>query len=128
MPYLAVNVCELIDSFFLQSFFSPLENSENCSDVLYETRTDLTLEYELQWSRGFLAIFQIEDAPDRIHSNDRAAIKQEIVGLMLKSPEHIQKQVALRDTRCVSFLQLYIEITKNYSFSALDAYVFFSYI
>ncbi|CAH1774646.1 unnamed protein product [Owenia fusiformis] len=34
----------------------------------------------------------IEDSGDKIHANDRVAIKQFIVGLMLKSPEHIQKQ------------------------------------
>lgn len=31
---------------------------------------------------------------DKIHDNDRNTIKQQIVGLMLKSPEQIQKQVS----------------------------------
>jgi hypothetical protein len=30
---------------------------------------------------------------DKIHANDRMAIKQHIVGLMLKSPEKVQNQV-----------------------------------
>lgn len=36
----------------------------------------------------------IEDVGDKIHANDRAAIKTSIVGLMLKSPEQIQKQLS----------------------------------
>lgn len=37
--------------------------------------------------------FQIEDEPNKIHDQDRVTVKQLIVGLMLKSPEQIQKQV-----------------------------------
>jgi len=36
----------------------------------------------------------IEDVGDKIHEADRATIKQTIVGLMLKSPEQIQKQLS----------------------------------
>ncbi|XP_052777226.1 exportin-2-like [Mya arenaria] len=36
----------------------------------------------------------IEDMPDKIHEQDRLTIKQLIVGLMLKSPEQIQKQLS----------------------------------
>uniref|UniRef100_A0A0B7B1D2 Exportin-2 n=2 Tax=Arion vulgaris TaxID=1028688 RepID=A0A0B7B1D2_9EUPU len=35
-----------------------------------------------------------EGFPDKIHSEDRDAIKQYIVGLMLKSPEQVQKQLS----------------------------------
>lgn len=38
--------------------------------------------------------FQTEDEGDKIHRNDRTTIKQRIVGLMLKSPDQIQKQVS----------------------------------
>lgn len=37
---------------------------------------------------------KVEDAPNKIHDQDRLAVKQLIVGLMLKSPEQIQKQVS----------------------------------
>lgn len=36
----------------------------------------------------------IEDQPDRIHAQDRSAIKCQIVCLMLSSPEMIQKQLS----------------------------------
>lgn len=35
-----------------------------------------------------------EDCTDKIHTNDRAILKETIVGLMLKSPEQIQKQLS----------------------------------
>ncbi|CAN7996022.1 unnamed protein product [Ixodes hexagonus] len=35
-----------------------------------------------------------EDGVDRIHSNDRNTVKELIVGLMLRSPEQIQKQLS----------------------------------
>ncbi|XP_052087731.1 exportin-2-like isoform X2 [Mytilus californianus] len=35
-----------------------------------------------------------EDGGDKIHRNDRTTIKQRIVGLMLKSPDQIQKQLS----------------------------------
>jgi exportin-2 (importin alpha re-exporter) len=35
-----------------------------------------------------------EDEGDKIHENDRSLVKQHIVGLMLKSPEQIQKQLS----------------------------------
>uniref|UniRef100_A0A131Y3V5 Exportin-2 n=1 Tax=Ixodes ricinus TaxID=34613 RepID=A0A131Y3V5_IXORI len=35
-----------------------------------------------------------EDGADRIHSNDRNTVKELIVGLMLRSPEQIQKQLS----------------------------------
>jgi exportin-2 (importin alpha re-exporter) len=38
--------------------------------------------------------FQDDDAGDRIHAQDREAIKQLIVNLMLHSPEAIQKQLS----------------------------------
>ena len=38
--------------------------------------------------------FQIEDTPDKIHSDDRERIKQNIVNLMLTSPPSIQKQLS----------------------------------
>lgn len=38
--------------------------------------------------------FQEEDQPDHIHANDRLAIKNLIVRLMLNSPEAIQKQLS----------------------------------
>lgn len=38
--------------------------------------------------------FQDDDAGDRIHMQDREAIKQLIVNLMLHSPEAIQKQLS----------------------------------
>ena len=42
----------------------------------------------------YVCIFvQIEETPDKIHQDDRNTIKQEVVGLMLKSPEQVQKQV-----------------------------------
>ena len=40
-----------------------------------------------------MIVVQIDDVGNKIHDNDRNAIKQTIVGLMLKSPEQIQKQV-----------------------------------
>ncbi len=46
--------------------------------------------------RGYNLLFlfyQIEDVGDKIHATDRALIKEKIVGLMLSSPEQIQKQV-----------------------------------
>ena len=42
----------------------------------------------------YIAMFQIEDEPNKIHDQDRQTVKQLIVGLMLKSPEQIQKQVS----------------------------------
>lgn len=39
-------------------------------------------------------LFQDDDAGDRIHAQDREAIKQLIVNLMLHSPEAIQKQLS----------------------------------
>ena len=39
-------------------------------------------------------MFQDDDAGDRIHAQDREAIKQLIVNLMLHSPEAIQKQLS----------------------------------
>ena len=38
-------------------------------------------------------IFQIEDVGDKIHQDDRNTVKENIVGLMLRSPEQVQKQV-----------------------------------
>ncbi|KAJ8305405.1 hypothetical protein KUTeg_015950 [Tegillarca granosa] len=38
----------------------------------------------------------VEDTPDKIHQQDRTLIKQMIVGLMLKSPEQIQKQMTTK--------------------------------
>lgn len=38
--------------------------------------------------------FQDEDGNDRIHSDDRNAVKQVIVNLMLVSPEAILKQLS----------------------------------
>ncbi|XP_046365033.2 exportin-2-like [Haliotis rufescens] len=35
-----------------------------------------------------------DEAGDKVHTGDRTAIKQHIVGLMLKSPEQIQKQLS----------------------------------
>lgn len=39
-------------------------------------------------------IFQEEDAVDRIHTEDRIAIKKSIINLMLHSPDSIQKQLS----------------------------------
>lgn len=39
-------------------------------------------------------LFQDDDAGDRIHAQDREAIKRLIVNLMLHSPEAIQKQLS----------------------------------
>ncbi|XP_041358734.1 exportin-2-like [Gigantopelta aegis] len=38
--------------------------------------------------------WKMEGVDDKIHPDDRTAIKQHIVGLMLKSPEQIQKQLS----------------------------------
>lgn len=38
-------------------------------------------------------VFQTEDGGDKSYAQDRNTIKQLIVGLMLKSPDQIQKQV-----------------------------------
>ncbi len=40
-----------------------------------------------------MLIAQVEDVGDKIHASDRTVIKEKIVGLMLSSPEQIQKQV-----------------------------------
>lgn len=37
---------------------------------------------------------QTEEGADKILENDRTIIRQNIVGLMLKSPDKIQKQVS----------------------------------
>ena len=50
-----------------------------------ELRTNLALRSVI--------VVQIDDVVNKVHDNDRNAIKQTIVGLMLKSPEQIQKQV-----------------------------------
>lgn len=44
--------------------------------------------------------FQVDEATDRIHVDDRSQIRAQIVELMLNSPESIQKQVKifLRDS------------------------------
>lgn len=39
-------------------------------------------------------MFQDEDGNDKIHQEDREAVKQNIVNLMLVSPEAIQKQLS----------------------------------
>jgi len=41
-----------------------------------------------------LLFFQEEDSADRIHSQDRDAIKKLIINLMLHSPDSIQKQLS----------------------------------
>lgn len=38
-------------------------------------------------------LLQTEDGVDKIHANDRNIVKESIIGLMLRSPEQIQKQV-----------------------------------
>lgn len=38
--------------------------------------------------------WRVDDGTDKIHEQDRTTIKQQIVGLMLKSPEQIQKQLS----------------------------------
>ena len=38
-------------------------------------------------------VLKVDGEADKIHSADRQAIKQHIVGLMLKSPERVQNQV-----------------------------------
>ncbi len=37
---------------------------------------------------------QSEDSDDRIHAEDRAAVKSGLVDLMLKSPPSVQKQLS----------------------------------
>lgn len=41
----------------------------------------------------FVKILQDDEALDRIHGDDRTAIKTLIIDLMLKSPEAVQKQL-----------------------------------
>lgn len=62
--------------------------------------------------------FQTEDEGDKIHRNDRTTIKQRIVGLMLKSPDQIQKQVS-------PFL--HSSVTRNY-FSSCQVYLQFAQV
>ena len=45
----------------------------------------------------YCIFLQVEDTDDKIHPQDRQTVKQLIVGLMLKSPEQIQKQVTTID-------------------------------
>ena len=47
-----------------------------------------------QMARFDIILFWSFVSDDKIHSTDRTAIKQTIVGLMLKSPEQIQKQLS----------------------------------
>ena len=51
---------------------------------------------------------QNEDGVDRVHANDRLTVRNTIVGLMLKSPDKIQKQVNL-------FLKFKINIMEDWT-------------
>jgi len=52
---------------------------------------------------------QTDEEGDKIHADDRALVKQNIVGLMLKSPEQIQKQVPTYRTHVLHTSVLYTD-------------------
>ena len=56
-------------------------------------QTDQTKCFNCVFYHEYFFLHQIEDVGDRIHEDDRNMVKQTVVGLMLKSPEKIQKQV-----------------------------------
>lgn len=51
-----------------------------------------------------MIVYQVDGEGNNIHDADRLAIKQHIVGLMLKSHEQVQKQVSVTSqssSKCV---------------------------
>ncbi|XP_014669612.1 PREDICTED: exportin-2-like [Priapulus caudatus] len=61
------------------------------ADVTVALRVSAAITFKNYIKRNWRVV---EDSADKIHASDRQAIKTEIVGLMLRSPEQLQKQLS----------------------------------
>ncbi|XP_064605063.1 exportin-2-like [Liolophura sinensis] len=84
-----------------EAFLESVEANQNYPLLLLQLMDKDTVEAHIRVSAAITFKNYVkrnwkihEDSHDKVHVNDRTAIKQLIVGLMLKSPEQVQKQLS----------------------------------
>lgn len=100
--YLQKTLCpDLTERRAAEKFLESVECNQNYAILLLhlidkpETELHIRISAAVNFKNYIKRNWRVnEDIGDKIHANDRLTIKQIIVGLMLKSPEQVQKQLS----------------------------------